>query len=41
VPLPRPAAPSILALALIGLGTFVLIAGCVQQWNCVRKLTAI
>ena len=41
VPLPRPDAPRNLALALIGLGTFALIAGCVQHWNCVRKLSAI
>lgn len=41
VPLPQPDAPRNLALALIGLGTFALIAGCVQHWNCVRKLSAI
>jgi putative membrane protein len=41
VPLPRPQAPRNLGLALIGIGTFALIAACIQHWNYVRKLSAI
>jgi putative membrane protein len=33
VPLPRPQAPRNLGLALIGIGTFALIAACIQHVN--------
>jgi putative membrane protein len=41
VPLPRPHAPRNFALALIGIGTFVLIAAGIQHWKYVRKLGAV
>ena len=41
VPLPRPQAPRNLGLALIGIGTFALIAACIQHRNYVRKLGAV
>jgi putative membrane protein len=39
VALPRPQAPRNLALALIGIGTFVLIVAGIQHWKYVRKLS--
>jgi putative membrane protein len=41
VPLPQPHAPRNLALALIGIGTLVLIFAGIQHWKYVRKLGAI
>lgn len=41
VPLVRPQSPRNLALALIGIGTFVLIVAGIQHWNYVRKLSAV
>jgi putative membrane protein len=41
VPLPRPHAPRNLALALIGIGTLVLVIAGIQHWKYVRKLGAV
>jgi putative membrane protein len=41
VPLPRPHAPRNLALALIGIGTLVLILAGMQHWKYVRQLGAV
>jgi putative membrane protein len=41
VSLPRPHAPRNLALALIGIGTFVLIVAGIQHWKYVRKLRVV
>jgi uncharacterized membrane protein YidH (DUF202 family) len=41
VPLPRPHGPRNLALALVGLGTFVLVVAGIQHWKYVRELSAV
>ncbi len=34
----HPQGPRILGLALIGIGTFSLIIGCIQQWKYIKRL---
>jgi putative membrane protein len=39
VPILRPNAPRSLGLILIGIGTFAVIAACVQHWDYIKKLS--